>query len=341
VVKFTGSVKRGRVQGMQMAVDFSFGQVEAVLVQLNAIASEKRPAFTARLKHLLKQGVPRGARSGRGKASAYNFGQLMQMVVAVELVQSGAPPALAAQIVLGNWTEMRMTIWLSTHNQVELASFAPPVKESHWYWVLTPEVLRDLSEAGMGKFDHFEAIETVPHSQIAEHVARQEQIGVMGLARRKLILDATSITRAAVLIIAYQMCVATPEELRADIFDEMQRDQSVLDEAAAEISHHGALSTKTTAELSGLISHILDVGRTDADAIDFAKALTLRQKGIIVDAWSGMEVPMDPSHYEMLVNKGLIQSRNGELSFTEFGGMIARLLQAQDELKEDADGNRN
>lgn len=91
-------------------VELTFGQIEAILSDLHAIAPDKRVAFTARLKALQRNGLPAGERPGRGKAAAFSFLQFMQFAIGIELMQLGVSPSPAAQVVRANWPILRHSI---------------------------------------------------------------------------------------------------------------------------------------------------------------------------------------------------------------------------------------
>lgn len=92
------------------AVSLTFGQIEAVLADIHAIAVDKRVAFTGRLKALQRNGLPVGMRPGRGKAASFNYLQFMQLAIGMELMQAGIAPAPAASIITANWPILRHSI---------------------------------------------------------------------------------------------------------------------------------------------------------------------------------------------------------------------------------------
>lgn len=311
-----------------MGLELTFGQVEAVLAMMNNIASDKRPAFTARLKHLRSNGLPRGNRPGRGKAGSFGFGQLMQMIIALELIQSGIPPALAAKIVLGNWYSLRITVLLATYNQTELRRLEPPAMESEWLWVLTPETLRDLSDAGGGKFDHYEAIATIGMSDIGAHIEAGQAVGVIGEARRKLILNGTAITRAAILLIAFHFGFATVEDLRGDVQAEVTREQQALDEAIANLPKGGQWSTAVEAAIDMMNLRPIFPWSEDqlADAETVIRQITAQMATALVagsdpEALAGVYVTQDV--YDGLIELGLCELSAGQIMLTERGTVVA------------------
>lgn len=212
---------------------FSFGQVEAVLASLNRIASDKRAAFSARLKHLQRQGIAgEGAQPGRGKVATYNFTELMKMVLGVELLQTGFPPQLAAKLVAGSWSLLEYPVYSATLSDEEMDEwmempFGPTTRE--WLWVLNPEVLRDLSDVGLGEFDHMEAISPVPLEEVQFHVSTGASAGIFGESWRTLVLNGTAITKAVIQAVE-GFGYATAAELR----DDLRKSQSILSRSARE-----------------------------------------------------------------------------------------------------------
>lgn len=199
---------------------FTFGQVEAILASLNRIASDKRVAFGARLKHLQRQGIAsEGANPGRGRSATYNFNELMKMVLGVELLQTGFPPQLAARLVTGSWSLLEYPIYTATLSDEEMDEwmempFGPTTRE--WLWVLNPEVLRDLSDGGLGEFDHMEAISPVPLEEVQFHISTGATVGIFGESWRTLVLNGTAITKAVIEAVE-GFGYATTAELRDDL----------------------------------------------------------------------------------------------------------------------------
>lgn len=212
---------------------FSFGQTEAVLASLNRIASDKRVAFGARLKHLQRQGIAsEGANPGRGRSATYNFNELMKMVLGVELLQTGFPPLLAAKLVSGSWSMLEYPIYSATLSDEEMDEwmempFGPTTRE--WLWVLNPEVLRDLSDVGLGEWDHMEAISPVPLEEVQFHIQTGASVGVFGESWRTLVLNGTAITKAVIQIVE-GFGYATTAELR----DDLRQSQSQVSRTARE-----------------------------------------------------------------------------------------------------------
>jgi hypothetical protein len=75
-----------------MPVEMTFGQVEALLAQINDIASDKRSVFGARLKNFLRMGLLPHVQQGRGKTASYGPAEVVTLALAVELTQFGLAP---------------------------------------------------------------------------------------------------------------------------------------------------------------------------------------------------------------------------------------------------------
>ena len=93
----------GTVGDKQRNQRLTFGQVEAVLAEVNHIANDKRAAFMSRLKFLQKNGVPMRRDVPRGKGAHYTFEHLMQIALALEFQQAGLTPQRATDLVKANW----------------------------------------------------------------------------------------------------------------------------------------------------------------------------------------------------------------------------------------------
>lgn len=87
---------------MHVAFSARFGEVEAALAALHAIASDKRTAFQARLKHFLRLGLLDDIKAGRGKAAAFDAQHILLFAVALELTQLGAGPESAVAMTKGS-----------------------------------------------------------------------------------------------------------------------------------------------------------------------------------------------------------------------------------------------
>ena len=237
-----------------MRMEFSFGQIEAVCAAQNRIASDKRVAFMGRLKQLQKHDIiAPDRRPGRGKAGTYSFTDLMRFVVAVELMQCGLMPQMAARMVNGSWSGLRNTIYAATYTDEELEEwqempFGPNTAD--WYWMLTPEALREMTEEGFGKWDHMEAILPVPVTDVAELLASDREIGVFGEGSRMIVLHGTKIARATLFLVEHQFRYAKREALREEIQSDFDRLSKALefDPLGSGIEEEAKIRFKDTVE---------------------------------------------------------------------------------------------
>ena len=82
-----------------LQTSFRFGELEAILADLNGIPSHQRTAFQARLKNFHRLGFPEGIGQGRGKAAIYGARELVLMALAVELTQLGLTPERVIEVI--------------------------------------------------------------------------------------------------------------------------------------------------------------------------------------------------------------------------------------------------
>jgi hypothetical protein len=100
-----------------------FGELEAVLAELNGIPSHQRTAFQARLKNFHRLGFPEGIGKGRGKAVVYGARELVLMALAVELTQLGLTPERVIEVIREDeypvWMAVRMAAsYLTSRSEV-------------------------------------------------------------------------------------------------------------------------------------------------------------------------------------------------------------------------------
>ena len=213
----------------------SFGQIEAVCARLNRIASDKRVAFMGRLKQLQKHDIiERKRRPGKGKPGTYSFTDLMRFVIAVELMQCGLMPKMAADLVTGSWELLRYSIYSATHTREEMDEWMemPHGPETaDWFWMLTPEAMREISEDGLGKWDHMEAINAVPFEEVAEQLRADREIGAYGESWRTIALHGTMITQAVIGIVEDEFRYTNRQQMREDLMEEVRELDRILDEA--------------------------------------------------------------------------------------------------------------
>lgn len=211
-----------------MKVDFTFGQIEAVCADLNRIAPDKRVAFAGRLKQLQKQGLTEGQRPGRGKAGTYSFGDLMRFVIAIELVQAGIMPQMAAKLVAGSWSLLRMNIYVCSFAPEDTIGFTS--KPTEYLWMLNVEALRSLTSEGEGEWDHMERISAVPIEEAAEALAKgvSTEPSIFGESWRTLVLNGYNLTQRVMKVVAFHFGYASRLELRQDINEEIERENERL-----------------------------------------------------------------------------------------------------------------
>lgn len=82
-----------------------------MLAHTHNIASEKRTAFQARLKNLLKLGLLPQVTSGRGKAATYSPWDLILLAITLELSQLGLTPARALLVIQINQRNIATVVW--------------------------------------------------------------------------------------------------------------------------------------------------------------------------------------------------------------------------------------
>jgi hypothetical protein len=328
-----------------MPLEFSFGQVEAVLAKLNRIADHKRVAFMSRLKHLQKNGCPRRDRPGRGKAGTYSFSQLMQTAIAVDLLQSGLPPALAAQIVAGNFMAIRPTIYIATFTAAEVSEINEArVRDGlderdapeEWLWMISPEALRDMTEDGLGEFDHYEAIVPVPLVDARRQLETGVTVGVFGEGWRTLVIHGSNLTQAVMTAVAYHFRFASWEAMRNDLKEEMDEDERRFTEVMREIEAGGPLLTEERrAEFKRKFG---DLRETDYSTnpptppgliVERAKEIILRTDRKVlaaIAAEEGATIEIDGPTMKQLLFLRLLEMNDGIAEFTHLGAVVNTFL---------------
>lgn len=137
-----------------MPVEFSYGDVEAVLSRLNRVADDKRVAFRARLKHFQRLGFPPGVNTGTGKRAIYTFPLLLMMAFATELTQAGMAPKRVVKTLQHSWSNVEWSLLVA----VTPGDIWDPPQDQDLVWMISPEAMRDLSEEGEGEYDYHESI---------------------------------------------------------------------------------------------------------------------------------------------------------------------------------------
>jgi hypothetical protein len=191
-----------------MEARFDFGRIEAVCAAINHIASDKRIAFTGRIKQLLKQELME-ERPGRGKKGTYSFADLMRFVIAVELIQSGIMPVMAVRIVNENWEMLvrSVALYLSQSD-----------KESrHYVWAIRPTALNALATGS--ESDEVVEIDVTTAQALPDFIVER---GRKGHGWRTLIIEGSSLTRTVMKVITGKpFQYATRDQLLDDLHDEI------------------------------------------------------------------------------------------------------------------------
>jgi hypothetical protein len=89
---------------------FTFAEIEAMLAQGHEIADDKRTAFQARLKNMLRVGYPPTTKSGKGVIARYSASDAVLFALGVELFQLGIAPAHAAKLLREQWVDIAIGI---------------------------------------------------------------------------------------------------------------------------------------------------------------------------------------------------------------------------------------
>jgi hypothetical protein len=93
-----------------------FGELEALLADINEIPSVQRTSFQARLKDIQRQGLLRMEGLLRGKAAAYGTRELILMAIAVELCQFGLSTTRAVQVMLQDEYPLWMAVMMAANS---------------------------------------------------------------------------------------------------------------------------------------------------------------------------------------------------------------------------------
>lgn len=102
-----------------------FAQVEALLADVNWIASDKRTAFQARLKNFQRLGLLKDIREGRGKAAAYEAHHVLMLGLAVEFAQLGFAPDTTVSMIQRNMPHIVRAISTIPRNEKEAENWSP------------------------------------------------------------------------------------------------------------------------------------------------------------------------------------------------------------------------
>lgn len=157
-----------------MAIELTYGEVEATLADLNRIADEKRIAFKARLKHFQRLGFPEGANTGTGKRVVYTIPMLFKLVLAVELTQVGMPPKLISEVIERNWPFLAESLIENLERIVseneEMASF---------HWAVKADALIELKRKPESQ-DTFGVMSAFPVESVNAWIADRRNVILNG-----------------------------------------------------------------------------------------------------------------------------------------------------------------
>lgn len=95
---------------------FRFGELEAILADINGIPSVQRTSFQARLKDIQRHGLLRMESLPRGKAAAYGLRELALMAVAVEMCQFGLSGKRAVQVMIDDEYPLWMAVMMAARS---------------------------------------------------------------------------------------------------------------------------------------------------------------------------------------------------------------------------------
>lgn len=98
-----------------LLIELSFSEVEMCLADVHQIRTDRRGAFTARIKNLLKLGLLPDVQAGRGRAASYAAWDLFVIAVAIELAQLGLSPDRAVNAIRANQKSLAAGIYLAAH----------------------------------------------------------------------------------------------------------------------------------------------------------------------------------------------------------------------------------
>jgi hypothetical protein len=108
---------------MEEQTTFRFGELEAILADVNDIESVQRTSFAARLKDIQRQGLLRMEDQRPGKAAAYGLRELLLMAVAVEMCQLGLSAKRAVEVML----EDEFPLWMCVMGGAQAIERRPEV----------------------------------------------------------------------------------------------------------------------------------------------------------------------------------------------------------------------
>lgn len=111
-----------------------FSAVDAVFVRIHSVPEARRPSFRARLRHLLRQGLPTGPNAAPGRRPNYTAAHFLSIGVAVELMQLGLLPERVALLL----TEKAAELWWATSEAIS--------GESDYFLLVDPARLQSIDQ---------------------------------------------------------------------------------------------------------------------------------------------------------------------------------------------------
>lgn len=151
---------------------FRFGEIEAILADINDIPSVQRTSFQARLKDIQRQGLLQMETLPRGKAAAYTLRELAVLAISVELCQLGLSTKRAVEVILDDpnalWTAVMMAAsYLSYRSEV-----FTPRDEGGDVWGFSPQFNDPTQSDPPSIFLYFDPAVLAPWG-IAERVTKE------------------------------------------------------------------------------------------------------------------------------------------------------------------------
>lgn len=168
-------------------MSMTFGEVEALLAQINGIRSDKRATFMARLKNFLRLGLLPGSGQGRGRPSTFGPLEIFILALAVEFTRCALSPEAVVDLLAG---EARDGEGLAV--AIGLLPVLDSLDDPEWpdvqcfYW-FDPDPLRGLTENDFGDSLIFGGADAAANSRRASRInvamLIQETVEVLGAER--------------------------------------------------------------------------------------------------------------------------------------------------------------
>lgn len=95
--------------GASAQTKFRFGELEAILADINEIPSRQRTAFAAKLKDFTRLDLLRMPELPKGKAASYGLRELVLLAIGVEMAQLGLSTKIATTVIL----EDEFPLWMA------------------------------------------------------------------------------------------------------------------------------------------------------------------------------------------------------------------------------------